>query len=70
MSEEGTKTCEEVLESVSQSGVLNISYEELTVQARYRVENFIQGRYFAGEPCGNLTEVFEPVFTNLGILGK
>ena len=23
--------------------------------------------YFAGEPCGNLTEVFKPVFTNLGV---
>ena len=65
VSEEGsTESCED---EVSQSNNLSITYEELTVQARYRVEDFIGDCYFAGKPCGNLTEVFKPVFTNLGI---
>ena len=65
---EGTNTCEEELESVSQSENLNvnITYEELSQQARYRVEDFILGCYFAGEQC-NVTEMFEPTLTNLGI---
>ena len=68
VSEEGTKSCEEELESVSlpQSESLdNITYEELTVQARHSVADLILECYFAGEPCGNLTEAFEPVFSNL-----
>ena len=66
--EKGTKTCEEELESMFQSENLNnVTYEDLTVQARQSVQYFIIDCYFAGEPCGNLTEVFEPVFTNLGI---
>ena len=44
VSEEGaTESCED---EVSQSNNLSITYEELTVQARYRVENFIQGLLF------------------------
>lgn len=46
----------------------NIStYEELTVQARYHVEDLIISCEFATKDCGNLTEVFKPVFTNLGM---
>jgi hypothetical protein len=53
-----------VLESLS----INIpTYEELNVQARYRVEDLITRCEFAANDCGNLTEVFEPAFTNLGI---
>ena len=43
------------------------TFEELSVQARYRVEDLITRCEFATNDCGNLTEVFEPVFTNLGI---
>ena len=72
VSEEGTKSCEEELESVSlpqsdSESLNNITYEELTVQARYSVDDLILDCYYAGEPCGNLTEVFEPIFSNLGI---
>ena len=38
--------CEDVLESVPQSNSLNIAYEELIVQARHRVEDFILGCAF------------------------
>ena len=61
--------CEE-LESVSQSENLNnVTYEELTVQARHSAENFIFHCHFAGEPCGDFydTENFESIFTDLGI---
>ena len=66
VTEEGAQSCED---EVSQSDNLNnITYEELTVQARHGVVDFILDCYIAGEPCGNNTaEVFEPVFTNLGI---
>ena len=68
---EGTnsETCDQVLESVfkSNTNLSSVTFEELAVQARQPVEDFIQGCFFAGEPCGNITEVFEPVFTNLGI---
>ena len=37
------------------------------MQARYRVEDLITRCEFATNDCGNLTEVFEPVLTNLGI---
>ena len=70
VSEEGTKSCEEELESVAQlqnSSLNDITYEEMTVKARNSVAEFILNCFFAGEPCGNLTEVFKPVFTNLGI---
>ena len=43
------------------------TFEELNVQARYRVEELITRCEFATNDCGNLTEVFEPVLTNLGI---
>ena len=71
VSGEGTdsESCDQVLESVSKSStnLSSVTFEELAVQARQPVEDFIQGCFFAGEPCGNITEVFEPVFTNLGI---
>jgi hypothetical protein len=70
VSEESTKSCEKELESVGlpHSKILNdITYEELTVQARHSVADLILECHFAGQPCGNLTEVFEPVFSNLGI---
>ena len=44
-----------------------VEFEELTVQARDSMEKLFKGCYFAGDSCGNLTKVFEPVFTNLGI---
>jgi hypothetical protein len=68
---EGTdsETCSQVLQSVSTSSInlSSITFEELAVQVGQPVEDFIQGCYFAGKPCGNITEIFEPVFTNLGI---
>ena len=42
--------CEDVLESVSQSDKLNLAYEELIVQARHHVEDFIMSCSFAGKP--------------------
>lgn len=53
------------LESIIFSNKL--TYEELTVQAKYNVEDLIGSCTFATNDCGNLTEVFEPVFTSLGI---
>ena len=65
MTEEGTRNCEE---RVSQLDSLkNTIYEELAMQARHSLEEFIWRCSFAGKPCGNLTEVFKPVFTDLGI---
>ncbi len=65
VTEEGTRSCEN---ETSQLGDLNgITYEELVIQARHRVEQLIDECFFAGEPCGNVTEMFKPVFTNLGI---
>ena len=63
------ETCEQILESVSESSINlgSITFEEFAVQTRQPVDDFIQGCYFAGEPCGNITEIFEPIFTNLGI---
>lgn len=53
------------------SGAINIpaaevDYEELTFGARNVLEKFIVDCYFAGRKC-NVTEMFEPVFTSLGI---
>ena len=65
MTEEGTRSCEE---RVSQLDSLNKTiYEELAIQARHSLEEFILDCSFAGKPCSNLTEVFKPVFTDLGI---
>ena len=57
--------CEDILESVPQSSSLNVNYEELIVEARHHVEDFIQVCSFAGKPCGNITEVFEPIIINM-----
>ena len=46
---------------MSQSDKLNLAYKELIVQARHRVEDFILSYFFAGKPCGDITEVFEPI---------
>ena len=65
-----SETCNQVLQSASTSStdiLSGITFEELAVQSRQPVEDFIQGCFFAGKSCGNVTEVFEPVFTNLGI---
>ena len=71
LSGEGTdlEVCNQLLESVAIPGtdLGSITFEELVVQASQPVDDFIQGCFFAGEPCGNISEVFEPVFTNLGI---
>ena len=48
-------------------GLLEKKFEKLTVQASDNVKDLIMDCSFAGEPCGNLTEVFEPVFTEMGI---
>ena len=66
--EENTNICNEELESVSHSENLNhLTYEELSIKSRQHVDEFIVDCYFAGEPCGNVTEIFEPIFTGLGI---
>ena len=65
-----SETCNQVMQSASTSStniLSGITFEELAVQSGQPVEDFIQGCFFAGESCGNVTEVFEPVFTNLGI---
>ena len=54
------KHCEDVLESVSQSDNLNLGYEELIMQARHHVEDFILSCSFADKPCGDITE---PIIT-------
>ena len=65
---EDANICVETLESVSQSENLsNITYEKLIVQARHQVEELVLGCNFAGKPCGNITKVFQPIFTSLGI---
>ena len=65
VTEEEAPSCESV---ISQSdNLIRTTYEELAMQARHSVENFIGACYFAGEPCGDMTEVFEPIFTSLGI---
>ena len=63
-----SETCNQVLQSVSTSStdILSTTFEELAIQSRQPVEDFIQSCFFAGKSC-NVTEVFEPVFTNLGI---
>ena len=66
MTEEGAMSCQDRMSQLSEN-LSSITYEDLIMQAGYRVEDFIQGCYYAGQPCGNLTEVFKPIFTNLGI---
>ena len=66
VSGEGNETCDQVV-SKSSINLSSITFEELAVQARQPVDDFIQGCYFAGESCGTITEIFEPIFTNLGI---
>ena len=71
VSGEGTtsETCNQVLSVTRSSAILSsITFEELALQARQPVDDFIRGCFFAGKPCGNITEVFEPVFTNMGII--
>jgi hypothetical protein len=65
MTEEGTRSCEERVSQVD--SLNNAMYEELAMQARHDLDSLILSCTFAGEPCGNITEVFKPVFTNLGI---
>ena len=69
VTEENAASCQEEVESliIQSDNLSNITYEELIVQARQHVEEFILDCYFAGEKCGNVTEMFEPVFTNLGV---
>ena len=42
-----------------------IPYEELIMEARHHVEDFVVDCRFAGKPCGDITQVFEPVISNL-----
>ena len=63
--------CGTILDNLVSSGFITvpaheIGYEELTVNTRNILEEFILECYFAGRKC-NVTEVFEPVFTSLGI---
>ena len=65
VTEADAQSCED--EESQSDNLSRITYEELIMQARYKVEELIGECFFAGESCGNVTEVFEPVFTNLGI---
>ena len=65
VTEVDAQSCE--VEESQSDNLSRIIYEELVIQARHKVEELIEECFFAGKPCGNLTEVFEPVFTNLGI---
>ena len=63
--------CEAALDNFTLSGAIDIpavevDYEELTNDTRTVLEDFIVDCYFAGRKC-NVTEMFEPVFTSLGI---
>ena len=62
-----SEPCEDLLTHNQSHNLINITYEELIVQARQYVEEFILFCSFDGEECGNVTKVFEPVFTNLGV---
>ena len=53
--------------SQSDSKISTITFEEFTMQASDSVKDLILDCSFAGEPCGNLTEIFESVFTEVGI---
>ena len=64
------ESCENNLqESLSESNVnlSSIQFEELMISARDDVKHLILDCYFAGQQCGNLVEVFEPVLTELGM---
>jgi hypothetical protein len=52
--------------SLTDSNISSIKFEELTLQASDDVKDLIVNCSFAGEPCGNLTEVFESDFTEMG----
>ena len=63
--------CGAILDNLTSSGAItvpahSVGYEELTVNTRNILEEFILECYFAGRKC-NVTEMFEPVFTSLGI---
>ena len=62
--EDRDEQCEVVVESVPQANIA-IPYEELIVEARHHVEDFVVDCMFAGKPCGDITQVFEPVISNL-----
>ena len=72
--EENANICNEELDSVSHSENLSHLTEELSIKSRQHMDEFIVNCCFAGEPCGNVTEIFEPIFTGLDatclILGK
>ena len=68
--QESRDSCEtDLRQSLSQSDskISTIKFEEFTMQASDSVKDLILDCSFAGEPCGNLTEVFETVFTEVGI---
>ena len=65
--------CDDIVQSVRDdpsSGGVNplreVVYEELSYIARSVLDDFIFDCYFAGEKC-NVSEMFEPIFTSLGI---
>ena len=64
MTEDDSQSCEDVYPS---DNLNSITFEELTMQARHSLEELILDCSFAGEPCGDITKLFKPVFTNLGI---
>ena len=47
--------------------ISSIKFEELAIAASDAVEDLIVDCSFAGKACGNLTEVFEPIFTEMGV---
>jgi hypothetical protein len=55
------------LSQTESDNINKIKFEELIMQASDDVKELIVNCSFAGEPCGNLTEVFEPVFTEMGL---
>ena len=63
--------CGAILENVSSSDTINVpamevGYEELAINTGNILEEFIFDCYYAGGEC-NVSEMFEPVFTSLGI---
>ena len=56
--------CEVVLESMPQADI-SMNYEDLIVRAKSCVEDFIVHCTYAGKPCGNIMDAFEPVNINL-----
>ena len=67
----GSNTCATVIENVSSilgddNQLSQTTYEDLVLEARNQLENFITIGYYAGKKL-NISESFQPIFTSLGI---